>query len=100
VSSVAVMNRETGFTLIELVVVLVMIATLAAIALPRFLTAGSEANAAALTSLKGSIDTAVSLQRSEYLIKVKGGITTDQMTAFRPTTTGCSLATGRTLVPP
>lgn len=66
------MNWKTGFTLVELVVVIVMIATLAAIALPRFLAVGSEANAAALTSLKGAIDTAVSLQRSEYLIKGQG----------------------------
>ena len=55
------MRRTSGFTLIELVVVVVVLGILSVIAAPRFLGLQSDARAAALEGLKGSMEGAASL---------------------------------------
>ncbi|HBH7875202.1 type II secretion system protein [Vibrio parahaemolyticus] len=50
------MKRQGGFTLIELVVVIVILGILAVTAAPRFLNLQSDARASALQGLKGAID--------------------------------------------
>ena len=49
------LNRQPGFTLVELVVVVTLLAILAVVALPRFINTSSEAYAANLESLRGTI---------------------------------------------
>lgn len=55
------MRRTSGFTLIELVAVVVVLGILSVIAAPRFLGLQSDARAAALEGLKGSMEGAASI---------------------------------------
>lgn len=57
-----------GFTLIELVVVIALLAILTFTAIPRFINLGQEANIAVINSLKGSLTTAVNLITSKVII--------------------------------
>lgn len=55
------MRRTSGFTLIELVAVVVVLGILSVIAAPRFLGLQSDARAAAFEGLKGSMEGAASI---------------------------------------
>lgn len=58
---------QRGFTLIELVVVIVILGILAAFAVPRFMGLETQARAAAVSSLQGSVRSAASLAHSVQL---------------------------------
>ncbi|PSW40896.1 MSHA biogenesis protein MshA [Photobacterium phosphoreum] len=55
------MQRQNGFTLIELVVVIVILGILAVTAAPKFLNLQDDARASSLQGLKGAIDSAAGI---------------------------------------
>lgn len=63
------MNRikQSGFTLIELVVVITILGILAAFAIPRFASLESEARSAATQGLAGSVRSAAALAHGTWL---------------------------------
>lgn len=55
------MKTQTGFTLIELVMVIVILGVLSAVALPKFIDLSRDARVATLNAARGSISTAMVL---------------------------------------
>ncbi|GBO85983.1 type II secretion system protein [Marinobacter salsuginis] len=60
-------RKEKGFTLIELVMVIVILGILAAFALPRFADLSGEAESASVQGAQGAVRSASSIVRSAFL---------------------------------
>ena len=62
------MHKQDGFTMIELVMVIVILGILAAVAIPRFMDMRSDAEKSVVTSLVGSLRTARGLAYSKLVL--------------------------------
>jgi prepilin-type N-terminal cleavage/methylation domain-containing protein len=93
-------NKNGGFTLIELVIVIIVLGVLSATALPKFLNIGQDAHDATAKSSFSAFDSAVKLYHSCWLTNGKSGAVQD-LACFGDgdidsSTTGYPLAVGDT----
>lgn len=95
-------KKEQGFTLIELVMVIVILGILAATALPKFVDMSTSARVSTLKGLQGAIQGAKSLVKAGYMINPAATVTlsdgtttvavgTSGVTAGLPTATAAGI---------
>ena len=89
-------KQQQGFTLVELIVVIVILGILAATALPRFINVTTEARSAAVDGVAGALRSAVGLVQAKYTAAGGTGTTVTMADATSVTvavTTGIPVGT-------
>jgi MSHA pilin protein MshA len=62
------LGNQRGFTIIELVMVIVILGILAAVAVPKFVDLKASANTSVLKGVQGSLNGAIVMLHSQYII--------------------------------
>ncbi|MBA6389745.1 prepilin-type N-terminal cleavage/methylation domain-containing protein [Colwellia sp. BRX10-3] len=68
-------SKQTGFTLIELVVVIVILGILAATAAPKFIDLTGDARGAVIKGVQGSVNSAINMAHAKALVSNQTGAT-------------------------
>lgn len=87
-------NRQTGFTLIELIMVIVILGVLAAVAIPKFTNLSADANTAAVQSVAGSLGAAAATNYAIRSAKSTNGVAITSCATAVNTLQGGALPTG------
>lgn len=83
------MKRQSGFTLIELVVVIVILGILAATAAPKFMNLQSDARISALNGMKASVKSASAMIYSKAILAGREKLKTSDVCSAAGVTATC-----------